>query len=85
MDNHFGKSAKHLRSTAKATVLRLPVRFYTSNTLTQSSHALRYVMKNRATDQVLLVLVFTLIPKDQPENEAEKQSATDANDDDDLD
>lgn len=29
------------------------------------SHALRYVLKNRTTNKELLVIVFSLIPKDQ--------------------
>lgn len=36
-----------------------------TNVQTASSHALRYVLKNRATDQPLLVMVFTLLPKDE--------------------
>ncbi|GAB7337942.1 hypothetical protein MBLNU457_4323t2 [Dothideomycetes sp. NU457] len=35
---------------------------------------LRYVLKNRKTDQVLFVVIFTLIPKDQLEN-ADSQAA----------
>lgn len=30
----------------------------------QSSHSLRYVMKNRATDEPLFVIIFTLLPVD---------------------
>lgn len=32
-----------------------------------SSHSLRYVMRNRKTDEPLLVVVFTLVPKEQLE------------------
>ncbi len=32
-----------------------------------SSHSLRYVMRNRKTDEPLLVIVFTLVPKEQVE------------------
>jgi hypothetical protein len=37
--------------------------------LTHSSHSIRYVMKNRATDEALFVVVITLKPK---EGEGEK-------------
>lgn len=43
----------------------------TSNTLTASSHALRYVLKNRATNDVLLVIIFTLLPKEEGEKKDE--------------
>jgi hypothetical protein len=32
--------------------------------LTHSTHSLRYVLKNRSTDEPLFVVVFTLQPKD---------------------
>ena len=35
----------------------------------RSSHSLRYVMKNRATDETLFVIVFTLIPKEKVDAE----------------
>lgn len=37
--------------------------------LTHSSHSIRYVMKNRATDEPLFVVVITLKPKDGEEEE----------------
>lgn len=58
--------------------------------LTQSSHALRYVLRNKATKTPLFVVVFTLLPKDEHSNEEQakndnKDEATTANDDDELD
>jgi hypothetical protein len=32
--------------------------------LTHSTHSLRYVLKNRSTDEPLFVVVFTLQPKE---------------------
>ena len=59
------------------------------------SHALRYVLKNRKTDEPLFVVVFTLLPKDQVEEEEKpvedagdkkgEAKASSAGDDDDLD
>jgi len=43
--------------------------------LTQSSHALRYVLKNRKTNEPLWVLVFTLEPKEGEEKAAETSGA----------
>jgi hypothetical protein len=37
--------------------------------LTQSSHTLRYVLKNRKTNEPLWVMVFTLQPKDGEKTE----------------
>lgn len=37
-----------------------------------SSHAIRYVLKNRKTGDPLFVVIFTLIPKDQLHEEQEK-------------
>jgi hypothetical protein len=42
--------------------------------LTHSSHSIRYVMKNRATDEALFVVVITLKPK-EGEGEEAKASA----------
>ncbi|PPJ49557.1 hypothetical protein CBER1_01954 [Cercospora berteroae] len=46
------------------------------------SHSLRYVMKNRATNEPLFVIVFTLLPKDDQE---ESETTTQQPEDDDLD
>lgn len=52
-----------------------------------SSHSLRYVLRNRKTDEPLMVLVFTLVPKDQVEENGkpaeEKKEVAKAQDDDD--
>jgi hypothetical protein len=37
--------------------------------LTHSSHSIRYVMKNRATDEALFVVVITLKPKEGEKKE----------------
>lgn len=42
---------------------------YSPFLLTHSSHSIRYVMKNRATDEPLFVVVITLKPKDGEEEE----------------
>lgn len=42
---------------------------------TQSSHALRYVLKNRKTDEPLLVVIFSLLPKDGEAKEASETAA----------
>ena len=58
----------------------------TSNTLTQSSHALRYVLKNRTTNEPLLVVIFTLLPKEESKEDSdENDEFVDANEDDELD
>ena len=83
MGSLFGES-NYIPS--KTLLSALPGLVYcTSNTLTPSSHALRYVLKNRATDEPLFVIVFTLIPKDQLKDEEEDNKKADANDDDDVD
>lgn len=62
----------------------------------QSSHSLRYVMKNRATDEPLFVIIFTLLPVDSegkpimdaPEDDEQAESekpAAATGDDDELD
>ena len=53
------------------------------DSLTQSSHALRYVLKNRKTDEPLWVLVFTLEPKageEKAAGEGKKEAAEEDND-----
>jgi hypothetical protein len=50
-------------------------------------HSLRYVLKNRETDETLFVVVFSLIPKDghekpEPTKEAAPAAAPSTNDDD---
>jgi hypothetical protein len=47
--------------------------------LTHSSHSIRYVMKNRATDEPLFVVVITLKPKDGEET-AVKEEAKESED-----
>lgn len=37
--------------------------------LTTSAHSLRYVLKNRATNEPLFVIVFTLLPKEGEEKD----------------
>ncbi len=51
--------------------------------LTQSTHSLRYVLKNRATDETLFVVVFTLQPKDgeAAKEESKKEEKEEKNDD----
>ncbi|EME49080.1 hypothetical protein DOTSEDRAFT_163112 [Dothistroma septosporum NZE10] len=53
------------------------------------SHSLRYVLKNRATDEPLFVIIFTLLPKDGEKQEDVKPDASGtkdtAGDDNDLD
>jgi hypothetical protein len=47
--------------------------------LTHSSHSIRYVMKNRATDEALFVVVITLKPKEGGEEvAAEKKKEVEA-------
>jgi hypothetical protein len=38
------------------------------------SHALRYVLKDRSTDEVLFVIIFTLLPRhsEGPDDEVKK-------------
>ncbi|KAF2486647.1 hypothetical protein BDY17DRAFT_291840 [Neohortaea acidophila] len=48
------------------------------------SHSLRYVLKNRATNDPLFVIVFTLLPADGKEDGEGEQHAS-ANDNDDVD
>jgi len=55
------------------------------DSLTQSSHALRYVLKNRKTDEPLWVLVFTLEPKEGEEKAAAAGKKEAAEEDNDLD
>lgn len=52
------------------------------DSLTQSSHALRYVLKNRKTDEPLWVLVFTLEPKEGEEKAAEESKKEEGGNDD---
>lgn len=58
----------------------------------QSSHSLRYVMKNRATDEPLFVVIFKLLPVDSEgkpieteEADEEKADKPSASNDDELD
>jgi hypothetical protein len=47
--------------------------------LTYSSHSIRYVMKNRSTDEALFVVVITLKPKEGGEEvAAEKKKEEEA-------
>lgn len=52
------------------------------DSLTQSSHALRYVLKNRKTDEPLWVLVFTLEPKEGKEKAVEEGKKEEGGNDD---
>lgn len=46
--------------------------------LTQSAHSLRYVLKNRVTNEPYFVVVFTLEPKDgKGEDKKEKSKEID--------
>ena len=57
-----------------------------TNTLTPRTHSLRYVLKNRSTDQPLMVVIFRLIPKEGAgENESSEVPMSTGNDDDELD
>lgn len=58
-----------------------------SNTLTQRTHSLRYVLKNRATNVPLLVIIFKLLPKEQSKggDSGEENKEATTNDNDDLD
>jgi hypothetical protein len=55
----------------------------------KSTHSLRYVLKNRETDEIIFVAVFSLIPKDgstkKPEPVKEDAPAAAATNDDDVD
>lgn len=42
---------------------------------------LRYVLKNRATDEPLFVVIFTLLPKDGEKNEDTKTDPAGDNED----
>ena len=51
-----------------------------------SSHSIRYVLKNRVTNEPLFVVIFTLLPKDQVEKTEDKaEGAAAGGDDDELD
>ncbi len=65
MDNLFGKySSNNYISTSLGVCddILTPLR--------ASSHSLRYVLKNRATDEPLLVVIFTLVPKTEVDDES---------------
>jgi hypothetical protein len=53
--------------------------------LTYSSHSIRYVMKNRSTDEPLFVVVITLKPKDGEEVPVKEESKEKEKEDEDLD
>lgn len=53
--------------------------------LTHSSHSIRYVMKNRATDEPLFVVVITLKPKDGEQEAAAPAKKEEGKEDEDLD
>ena len=94
MVSHFGKSqilvlaANSMHSEEDALLVLLVV---STNTQTASSHALRYVLKNRKTDEPLLVMIFTLLPKEEhgtgnddgsvKVQDVEKETAASGNDD----
>lgn len=58
---------------------------YSPFLLTHSSHSIRYVMKNRATDEPLFVVVITLKPKDGEEEEPAKKEEAKGKESEDLD
>jgi hypothetical protein len=56
-----------------------------TNTLTRSSHSLRYVLKNRSTDQPLMVIIFKLIPRETADDTSTTQNEETTTNDDELD
>jgi len=76
MDSHFGK---HLSYGYFSTSLVVCDDILTYSRA--SSHSLRYVLKNRATDEPLFVVIFTLVPKTEVEGESPTETDGDDGDD----
>jgi hypothetical protein len=89
--NHFGKCAPegNVFLFPQNLYLLLSVQgrlIFSRFLLTHSSHSIRYVMKNRATDEPLFVVVITLKPKEgEGEKATDGEKKKEANESEDLD